>query len=229
VHVAALRKALGDGLDGARYIANVPGRGYSFVASVSAASPAIEVVPPPAQAPAPERSQAPLASTLPARLTRMIGRDATVAALSDQLRQCRFVTIGGPGGIGKTTVAVSVAHLLSTEFAGAIFVDLAAVTDSAGVANGLASTLGLTVRQEDPTQEILAFLRDQSVRRSAARSSPADAPAPLGRRIFFGQFQFAEWAAAAAAIMRLTTISGTAPVPHARSWSGRVRGRCCND
>lgn len=35
VHVAALRKALGDGVDGARYITNVPGRGYSFVAPVS--------------------------------------------------------------------------------------------------------------------------------------------------------------------------------------------------
>lgn len=165
VHVAALRKALGDGLDGARYIANVPGRGYSFVASVSTPSQATSVTPPSADAPAPqtpalERSQLRIASTLPARLTRMIGRDAAVASLSDQLRQYRFVTIVGPGGLGKTTVAVSVAHLLSTEFASAIFVDLAAVTDSAGVANGLASTLGLTVRKEDPTQEILAFLRD---------------------------------------------------------------------
>src|SRR6267378_3348764 len=34
VHVAALRKALGDGRAGKRYIANVPGRGYSFVAPV---------------------------------------------------------------------------------------------------------------------------------------------------------------------------------------------------
>ena len=174
VHVAALRKALGDGLDGARYIANVPGRGYSFVAAVSAASqarPPADTSASPATATAmdgasagqpPDRSQPRLASTLPARLTRMIGRDAAVAALSDQLHQCRFVTIVGPGGIGKTTVAVSVAHMLSTEFAGAIFVDLAAVTDAAGVANGLASTLGLTVRKEDPTQEILAFLRDTS-------------------------------------------------------------------
>jgi predicted ATPase/DNA-binding winged helix-turn-helix (wHTH) protein len=160
VHVAALRKALGDGLDGARYIANVPGRGYSFVAPVATASTAPSIDAPAPQAPAPERSQIRIASTLPARLTRMIGRDAAVASLSEQLRRSRFVTIVGPGGIGKTTVAVSVAHLLSTEFANAIFVDLAAVTDSAGVANGLASTLGLTVRKEDPTQEILAFLRD---------------------------------------------------------------------
>ena len=35
VHVAALRKALGDGRAGKRYIANIPGRGYSFVAPVT--------------------------------------------------------------------------------------------------------------------------------------------------------------------------------------------------
>lgn len=165
VHVAALRKALGDGLDGARYIANVPGRGYSFVAPVSQAravtSQSNNTAAP--RAPADEHSQARLASTLPARLTRMIGRDTAVAALSEQLRERRFVTIVGPGGLGKTTVAVSVAHLLSTELGSAVFVDLAAVTDAAGVANGLASTLGLTVRKEDPTQEILAFLRNASV------------------------------------------------------------------
>jgi DNA-binding winged helix-turn-helix (wHTH) protein len=38
VHVAALRKALGDGRDGNRYIASIPGRGYSFVAPVTSSS-----------------------------------------------------------------------------------------------------------------------------------------------------------------------------------------------
>src|ERR1700747_2482786 len=39
VHIAGLRKALGDGLEGARYIVTVPGRGYSFVASVARSAP----------------------------------------------------------------------------------------------------------------------------------------------------------------------------------------------
>src|ERR1700688_3702976 len=43
-HVAALRRALGDGQDGARYVINVPGRGYCFVGS-TARSPAGESAP----------------------------------------------------------------------------------------------------------------------------------------------------------------------------------------
>ena len=43
VHVAALRRALGDGNAGRRFIANVPGRGYSFVAAVSVSSEQTDV------------------------------------------------------------------------------------------------------------------------------------------------------------------------------------------
>ena len=166
VHVAALRKALGDGVDGVRYIANVPGRGYSFIAPVvtqTNASVEQEVrVESQTSMPVPEHTPTRMTSNLPARLTRMVGRDATVAALSEQLRVHRFVTIVGPGGIGKTTVALSVAHVLSNEFTSVIFVDLTSVTDAADVSNGLAATLGLTVRKEDPTPEIIAFLRDMN-------------------------------------------------------------------
>jgi predicted ATPase/DNA-binding winged helix-turn-helix (wHTH) protein len=166
VHVAALRKVLGDGIDGARYITNVPGRGYSFIAPVTRTNAATVEQKTPverqASTSAPERTPTRVTSNLPARLTRMVGRDATVSALSEQLRTHRFVTIVGPGGIGKTTVALSVAHLLSTEFTSVTFVDLTAVTDVADVANGLAATLGLTVRKEDPTSEIIAFLRDMN-------------------------------------------------------------------
>jgi predicted ATPase len=48
-----------------------------------------------------------------------------------QLMMCRFVSIVGPGGIGKTTIAISVAHTLLDGFNGAVFfVDLAALTDA---------------------------------------------------------------------------------------------------
>lgn len=162
VHVAALRKALGDGVDGARYIANVPGRGYSFVIPVSVPKTTAPIARS-SPAPAADREQSRIAHSLPARLTRMVGRDAAIAALSQQLRADRFVTIVGPGGLGKTTVAVSVAHLLSAEFSTAVFIDLASVTDASGVANALAATLGLTIRKEDPIPEILAFLRETNL------------------------------------------------------------------
>ena len=53
---------------------------------------------------------------------------------------CRFVSIVGPGGIGKTTVAISVAHTLLDGFHGAVFfVDLAALTDAKLVPTAVAS------------------------------------------------------------------------------------------
>ena len=123
-HVARLRRALGDGREGARYITNIPGRGYSFVAPITRT---VALVPARAADPIPT-TVAPL--RLPARLARMIGRDDAVADLCVRLLNQRFVSIVGPGGIGKTTVAVSVAHAMMREFAGAVaFVDLASIEE----------------------------------------------------------------------------------------------------
>src|SRR5580658_7367312 len=113
VHIASLRKALGDGREGARYIVTVPGRGYCFVAPVTHSTPQSS---PSREAAASDRLQ-----RLPPELTRMIGRDDTVRALSAQLMMCRFVSIVGAGGIGKTTVAISVAHVLLDSFNEAVF------------------------------------------------------------------------------------------------------------
>ena len=77
--IAALRKALGDGRDGARYISNITGRGYSFVAPVTR-STAARTVPVTGGTPT-ERVQ-----KLPPRLTRMVGRDDTVRSLAQQLQ-----------------------------------------------------------------------------------------------------------------------------------------------
>src|SRR5580693_1218033 len=103
--MSALRKALGDGRGGARYVSNVAGRGYCFVASITRS------------APAPTASITGITATervrkLPPRLTRMVGRDDTVRSLAEQLQMWRFVSVVGPGGVGKTTVAISVAHSL---------------------------------------------------------------------------------------------------------------------
>src|SRR5262249_59826030 len=102
VQMAALRRALGEDQSGNRYIATVPGRGYRFVAPVSQL--------PRPQASAPERAAAELSHNLPVSLTRMVGRAGTVDALVEQLPKRRFITIAGPGGIGKTTVALAVAE-----------------------------------------------------------------------------------------------------------------------
>ena len=156
VTIAGLRKALGEGQDGARYIANVPGRGYCFVAPVDRV---VDRPGTPALAAASRRS---VAAGLPPALGRMVGRGETVAELFSLLAARRFVSIVGPGGMGKTTVAVAVAHALLESFDGAIvFVDLAALTDPALVPATLATALGVATRAPDPVPGLLAHLGDQ--------------------------------------------------------------------
>ena len=155
--MAALRKALGDGRDGARYISNISGRGYCFVAPVTR-STAARTVPVTAIATT-ERVQ-----RLPPRPARMVGRDDTVRSLAQQLQMWRFVSIVGPGGVGKTTVAISVAHALVDGFDGAVFfIDLAALTDPQLVPTAIASALGLMVQTQDPLVGLLAFIGDRKI------------------------------------------------------------------
>ena len=158
VHVTGLRKALGDGRDGARYVVNVPGRGYCFVAPVT------RTTAPQQPLPAVEAPGAHPPRSLPSRLSRMVGRDGIVRALSAQLMMWRFVSIVGPGGIGKTTVAVSVAHMLAEGFNGAVFfIDLATLTDPELVPTVVASTLGFMVQTQDPLVGLLAFIGTSKV------------------------------------------------------------------
>ncbi|MET4088437.1 winged helix-turn-helix domain-containing protein [Bradyrhizobium sp. S3.5.5] len=153
-HVAALRKALGDGKDGARYITTLSGRGYCFVAPISNAEIAAE------RRPA-QRTELPPVK-LPNRLQRMVGRDDAVAAVSNKLIGSRFVTIVGPGGVGKTAVAVAIAHdLLETFSDAAHFVDLAALSDPDLVITSILLMLGLPAQTDDPLPALLAHLGDK--------------------------------------------------------------------
>ena len=154
--MAILRKALGDGRDGARYITTIPGRGYCWVAPVSAAGTPDGDMP---------TAAANFSRTnLPARLSRMVGRDDDVLKLSAKLNASRLVTIVGAGGIGKTTVAVDVSHRLADVFAGSvIFVDLGMLSDPKLVATALASMLGLSVQSDDATPSLIAFLKNRRI------------------------------------------------------------------
>jgi len=155
--MAALRKALGDGRDGTRYISNIAGRGYCFVAPVTRTSAKQSV--PVTGVTTTERVQ-----KLPPRLTRMVGRDDTVRSLAQQLQMWRFVSVVGPGGVGKTTVAISVAHTLADGFHDAVFfIDLAALTDPQLVPTAIASAIGLTLQTQDPVIGLLAFIGDRKI------------------------------------------------------------------
>jgi DNA-binding winged helix-turn-helix (wHTH) protein len=153
VHVAALRKALGDGRAGNRYIANIPGRGYSFVMPVGR-----ERKPPTTSPPHGE----PIGNNLPTPLTRIIGRDDIVAVLAEQLTQRRFLTIAGPGGIGKTTVAIAVAEAARASYPDGIwFVGLSSLPDPHLVPSALSGALGISLSGANPVSGSIAWLRDK--------------------------------------------------------------------
>ncbi|MEQ1956820.1 ATP-binding protein [Mesorhizobium yinganensis] len=155
VHIAALRKALGDGQDGQRLIVNIPGRGYSFVAPVSRLPPQLEM-PPEAATAAP--------SNLPQLLTEVFGRERWIAVVASDLMLRRFITLVGPGGIGKTTVALAAATTLSSSYRdGVFFLDLAPIADPALVPNTLASILGHAVHSGDIISALVAMLRQKAM------------------------------------------------------------------
>src|SRR6202453_2121955 len=146
VHISALRKALAQSDPSRRYIANVPGRGYSFIVPIATS---------PQQTPDFEPART---AGLPARLERMIGRQEVVATIQAKLLDQKFITIVGPGGIGKTTVAVAVAHEVRSIFDGQVrFVDLSPLDDASLVAPAVASAFGLAIQ----TIDVLPLLIDR--------------------------------------------------------------------
>src|SRR5712675_1985720 len=154
VHVSAIRKALGDGQFGNRYIANIKGRGYSFVGTVVPLAGGTEN----------RNAKFSPQGRLPVRPIMMIGREAVVSEVSDKLRDERFVTLLGPGGIGKTTIALAVSRSAAEEFGGKVyFVDLEGLTDPRHVAGAVATSLGVTLKSKDPGLELVDLVRSRKL------------------------------------------------------------------
>ncbi|MFL1512947.1 ATP-binding protein [Pseudomonas prosekii] len=155
VHMAALRKALGDGQAGQRYIVTVAQRGYSFVAPFSLEPTAQRCEP---------QVQPPRRHNLPVRRTRMIGRQPLVDSLVTQLARQRFITLVGPGGIGKTTVALRVAEQLIGHYRDGIrLLDLAPINDPQMIDAHLASLLGLALHDAEPMSDMASVLRERQM------------------------------------------------------------------
>jgi predicted ATPase len=151
VHLTALRKLLGEGHLSGRYIENIPGRGYSFVATVERQNHLPEQ--------STSLSKAVPVNNLPGTIGEIIGRDAVIAAVAAQLPQRRLISLTGSGGVGKTTVAIAVADRLNSVYEdGVAFVDLATISDSPMVTAAIASVLGCTLGSETPTEELLKFV-----------------------------------------------------------------------
>lgn len=93
----------------------------------------------------PFQSSKTLSSSIPVPLTQLIGRETDLAALSQMLNdpQCRLITLVGPGGSGKTRLAIEIVRVLDNVFKfGAIFVPLAGINSIGSMFPAIANAMG---------------------------------------------------------------------------------------
>ena len=144
--ISSLRKALGD--SDSRYITTASGKGYCFAAPLSRL-PAV------ATGKADETSnQAAVTrvseTNLPLRLAEIIGREDDLAGLGELLRLNRLVTLVGPGGVGKTRLAVEQGWRVREDFAAGVWlIDVAPLTDQDAVTSAVATALGISVAKSE--------------------------------------------------------------------------------
>ena len=151
VTVSALRKTLGDGHADDSYVTNVPGRGYCFVSPVTAATGAVAAPRTFDLPPSPRR--------MPALTAKVVGREDAIGTIASQLLGQRFVSIVGSGGVGKTTVALSVARSLSESFGDEIrYIDFGTLGDPQRVVTAVAAAVDVMVALGDPMQTLLVAL-----------------------------------------------------------------------
>ncbi len=152
VTIAALRRALPRDRAELPYIVTVPGRGYRFAAPVRF-----------------EPGSGPTATAgggfdrTPQMPSVLVGRADDVAELTKRVSEQGIVTVVGPAGVGKTTVAVTAARQLVASYSdGFCFVDLAAISDPQLVCAAIASSLGSNANFVDLLAGIVESLRDSN-------------------------------------------------------------------
>jgi predicted ATPase/DNA-binding winged helix-turn-helix (wHTH) protein len=129
--IKEIRRAIGDDGSQQRLVRNARGRGYRFVGQLVA-----------------DHGQRP----------PIIGRSADVNAVMELLGSSRLVTLTGPGGVGKTQLAVEVAaNLAGPACGGSAFVDLAAINDPDAILPALLHNVGIRPDVGDPTSALRAI------------------------------------------------------------------------
>ncbi|HWU76801.1 MAG TPA: winged helix-turn-helix domain-containing protein [Rhodanobacter sp.] len=146
--VVQLRRALGDDVQSPRYIQTIRGLGYRFIAPLAnmpgPAPPALSFAPP-------------VHARLPEHTRTLIGREQAVIDLRALLASARLVTVTGPGGIGKTQVALETASSVSQVFADGVWLfDFTLCTDAGQLARTLADAFG--IRDVSGVEEITGTL-----------------------------------------------------------------------
>jgi predicted ATPase/DNA-binding winged helix-turn-helix (wHTH) protein len=159
VHMSLLRKALGEPgeSDGCKeWITTIPLRGYRFNGRVVRELPG--------DSPNVTTSPAGSFTKLPVALTELVGRDADIANVLESLDAHRLVTLVGPGGIGKTSVASSAAGRYRPQPATeVVFVDLAPLISPDHVLGTIARSLGVAADLPDPVDVITQQLTGTDV------------------------------------------------------------------
>jgi predicted ATPase/DNA-binding winged helix-turn-helix (wHTH) protein len=149
VHLAAIRKILASRGDADESIVTVPGVGYRFVLPVTIQKATVK-----------QRS----GSNVPILLTDLIGRDAVVEEILENVTRFRFVSIIGSGGIGKTSVALAVAAKAIERYDdGACFVDITPLDNSSLLPIALANALKLSSSRGSDEAAIVEFLRNRKM------------------------------------------------------------------
>ena len=155
VQMTALRRLLGHEFEGSPYISNAPGRGYALTASTFVAADAPQAARPTAKAHA-----RPIG--LPVSLSPIIGREEVERTVRERLSTRRLVSIVGPGGIGKTRLAIEVGWTMASASAlRTVFVNLAPLAADGSVPGAIAVALDVDLSSAPvPLDATLERLRE---------------------------------------------------------------------
>jgi predicted ATPase/DNA-binding winged helix-turn-helix (wHTH) protein len=150
VHISAVRKALGQ--DRAM-LKTVSGRGYRLLGSWTPQQRQATAAP--VYSALTRTSETPPPNNFPPVIKRLIGRAAACQFVRDLVSAYRVVTLTGPGGIGKTSLAIKAVRYLLPDFEdGGWLVELASLSDPGLVPSTVASTLGLKLSGEISAESV---------------------------------------------------------------------------
>lgn len=155
VNIASLRRALPRASSEYPYIATIPGRGYRFVAPLRVLGGISE--------PAVPDAVRTITGELPS-IPPLIGCDDAIAELANALAETRLLTIVGPAGVGKTSIAIAAARQIGMGLKEDVcFVDLATIDDPQLVAPAIAFALGLDNNLVNILAGLVDMLRDREL------------------------------------------------------------------